>query len=316
MKSAIGKEDVLPNAMVRDVLVANPQSAKSAVVLQQLDERDEPMPGYMMDQIMQGQNIYGAKELLEQNLAAHKTKKCRALTKLMHHYLADTTDRAAATDSIISLLVNDNELSTRCQLVMKYFGLKDSTNTFSTFYNIPVEFDLNTGQEIEYNLYEDFLDLKWQMITDTTLPDSTTIEALFDIEEYYNTAPGVLARNILIGLGELNYEEPVFVPDFNKSATAGLPSWPENNEKQDKLMKLFPNPAGAYFTVEYDLDGYRGKCTLEVFNINGVAMKSIELQHKQNQVVIVTGNYSPGIYVVQIVVNGEIIEAQKLVLIK
>ncbi len=194
--------------------------------------------------------------------------------------------------------------------------MKDSYNAYNTFYNIPVKFDLNTGQEIEYDLYEDFLYLKWQMMTDTTLPDSTAITALFDIEEYYNTTPGVLARNILIGLGELDYEEPVFVPDFNKSATVNLPSGPENNEKQDKLMKLSTDPAGAYFTVEYNLDGYLEKCIIEVFNINGVGMKSIELQHEKDQVVIVTSDYSPGIYVVQMVVNGEIIEAQKLVLIK
>jgi hypothetical protein len=121
---------------------------------------------------------------------------------------------------------------------------------------------------------------------------------------------------MLIGLGELEYEPPIFVPDFNKSASADLPKWPDYAEKQGNLMKLFPNPAGEYFTVEYDLQDYRGKYNLAVLNINGVAMKNIELQQEHDQVVIVTANYTPGIYVVQMVVNGEVIEAQKLVLIK
>lgn len=73
---------------------------------------------------------------------------------------------------------------------------------------------------------------------------------------------------------------------------------------------------GEYFTVEYDLEDYRGKYNLAVLNINGVTMKNIELQQEHDQVVIVTGNYSPGIYIVQMMVNGEIIETQKLVIIK
>lgn len=316
MKSAIVKEEVLPNAMVREVLVANPQSAKSADVLQQLGKRDEPMPGYMMDQIMQGQNIVGAKELLEQNLAGHKTIKDRALKKLMNYYLTDTTDFEASNDTILSLLATDNELSSRYQLIMKYLGMKDSTSAYNTYYSIPTEFDLDDRQETKYELFEDLLGLQWQIMNDTLQPDSLTIEALFDIEQHTHTMPGIYARNILIGLGELDYEEPIFVPDFNKSTTSKLPSWPEDDKVKENLMKLFPNPAGAYFTVEYDLAGYKGKCNLEVFNINGVGIKSIELQHKHDQVVIVTGNYSQGIYVVQLIVNGEIIEAQKLVLIK
>ncbi|MEI6062585.1 MAG: hypothetical protein WCR72_17920, partial [Bacteroidota bacterium] len=57
MKSVVEKENVLNNAMVRDVFVANPQSAKSAELMQKLDERWEPMPDYMKDEIAEGATI-------------------------------------------------------------------------------------------------------------------------------------------------------------------------------------------------------------------------------------------------------------------
>jgi len=315
MKSAITKENVLPNAMLRDVLVANPQSTKSVEVLQKLDERDDPMPAYMMDQIMQGQNYYGHKELLEQKLARHKTKKGISMTKLLHSYLADTTDFAGTNDSITGLLETDNELYSHYQLTMKYLGMRDSANAYSTFYNIPVEFDVNTKQEEEYDLYEDLIDLQWQMMNDTTMPDSLIVDDLLDIEQYYNTVPGIYARNILIGLGELEYDEPIYFPDFTKSTAIKQFDWPQETKNESRL-RLFPNPAGAYFIVEYELIEFEGEIALEVIDLRGIVKEKKNLKGKQNQFMVATNDYNQGIYIVKLLVNGLLIETVKITITK
>ncbi len=63
--------------MIRDVLVANPQSAKSNEVIEQLNERLDPMPAYMMGQIMNGKNTTSAKEDLEARLSNSKAEKSK-----------------------------------------------------------------------------------------------------------------------------------------------------------------------------------------------------------------------------------------------
>ena len=313
MKAAIAKEDVLPSAMVRDVLMANPQSAKSYEVLQALDNRNDTMPGYMLDQIMLGQNVYGAKEVLEQQLARHKTKKGKAVTKLIQHYLADTSNQAAAADSIISLLANDNELSSQYRLALKYLGLQDSAMAYSTFYNISVNYELDGRQEAEYDLYEELLDIKWQMHSDTILPDSAIIQALFDIAEHYNTAPGVNARNILVGLGELEYDEPVYFPDFNKAA----PIWrrSKQNGTTPASLKVFPNPAGHYFIAEFVLQEVIGSNMLVLTNLNGHNLLVIDIRKKQDQIVIPTTGIQPGVYILQLINGSKVKESVKITIV-
>ncbi len=61
VESTIEKETVLPNAMVRDVMVANPHTAKSLVLLEKLDDRFDPMPDYMKAQILAGRSIHNLK---------------------------------------------------------------------------------------------------------------------------------------------------------------------------------------------------------------------------------------------------------------
>nr|NQU93945.1 hypothetical protein [Bacteroidota bacterium] len=47
VESSIEKEEVLPNSMVRDIMVANPHTALSLQLLGKLDDRLDPMPAYM-----------------------------------------------------------------------------------------------------------------------------------------------------------------------------------------------------------------------------------------------------------------------------
>lgn len=61
VEAAILKEDVLPNSMIRDIMVANAHSAKSDELMNTLDNRWDPMPDYMKGQILQGRSIVSLK---------------------------------------------------------------------------------------------------------------------------------------------------------------------------------------------------------------------------------------------------------------
>lgn len=314
LKSAIDKENVLPNAMIRDVLTANPQSAKSPAVLQTINARINPMPENMMDEIMQGATVFGPKELIEQRLALHKTKRDRSLTKLLRHYRSDTLNQAASNDSIIVLLQNQLHPEPHYELAMLYLNRNDSINAFNTLDYINTNFDLTQKQMVVHELYADLLEILWEMKkTNVLLPDSLQINELLDIASYLKTKPGTYALNMLIRSGELLYEEPVYFPPTFKAK----PIWNLNGKKESKkpsFLKIFPNPAASYFTAEYLLQGEVAQACVTLTDIEGNELKKIDLSDKQSQIIVPTNGCSEGTYVLKLIGNGKVIESKKVII--
>jgi len=315
MKSAIGKENVLPNAMIRDVLTANPQSAKSPEVLKTINGRINPMPDYMMDEIMQGATVYGSRELVEQQLVLHKTKRDKSLTKLLRHYRSDTLNQAASTDSIIVLLQSQLYPESQYELAMLYVNRNDSINAFATLENINTNFDLTQKQAVVHALYADLLTIQWEMKkTNALLPDSLQINELFDIASYLKTKPGTYALNMLIRAGELLYEEPVYFPPTFKVK----PIWNLNGKKENKkpsFLMVFPNPAVSYLTAEYLIQEDVTRAFVTLCDMEGKVLKKIDLPNKQSQIIVPTDGCSAGTYVLKLIGNGKVIDSKKVVIV-
>ncbi|PIY30392.1 MAG: hypothetical protein COZ08_13125, partial [Bacteroidetes bacterium CG_4_10_14_3_um_filter_42_6] len=134
--------------------------------------------------------------------------------------------------------------------------------------------------------------------------------SLLDISNNSKTLPGVYAKNILIHEGLIIYDEPVYFPDYFKSVnTSG--NWTKAYKTED-FLKVFPNPAGTYFTVEHNIILYEGECSIIISDIHGKTVSNYNLNSAQNQHVISTNDYPSGLYLVQLFINGVIKETEKL----
>jgi hypothetical protein len=314
MISAIEKEDVLPGAMIRDVLVQNPQAPKSKKVMDALDLRQDSIPDYMMEEIMQGINTYGAKELLELDLGNHIAKRDQAWKNLNLFYKNDTLNIASSIDSLLELHEVDNRLSTRYNLAFMHLCIEDSINTFTVLNDISSEFDLTASEEATHSHYLELFNILWNIKHDTTGLDSLHVQLLFDLADFYQTIPGLYASNLLIKERLLNYDEPVYLADPVKNI-------PVQNKIQEaptdiQYLILFPNPAGNYFIAYYFLNEDQFPGMLTISDINGIKLKVINLKDKQNQIVIPAQDLSAGVYIVSLIGKKHLIDSQKLTIIK
>jgi papain like protease/type IX secretion system substrate protein len=313
MKSAIDKENVLPNVMIREILVANPQSAKTPDVLQMIDSRIDPMPGFMMSEIMGGENILGAKEVLEQNLSFHKSERDKSLTRLERYYLSDTANTSESNDSLIALWYDEPYIASKYNLSFHYIINGDSSNSIYNLDNIPLEFDLVENEENTHQDYEILFNVLEQLHCDSVKLDSNMIQSLLPLSAKL-TRPGIYARNILINDNKLNFAESLYFPDLFKSNK--LINYEMLDVEKELLIKVYPNPAGDYFIIEYNLYEPDGNSIIVISDINGKKIKSFKLKDEHNQLIISTEDFKSGTYLIHLLVNDKNMEAQKIIIAK
>ncbi|MBW6460642.1 MAG: S8 family serine peptidase [Bacteroidales bacterium] len=318
MKSAVLKEDVLSNAMIRDILVENPQSAKSADIMQLLDERVNPMPQYMKDQVEQGKFTTGNKENLEAKRSFYLVEMERAFNNLSRYYLSDSAV-TYRMDSLAALFGELNTLENRYRSVFIHLENGDTTLANNTLNGIPNAFALTVEQSNTHQKYEDLLNILIGLsVSNGTVMnlDSARIAGLLDT--YDNTTlPGIYARNMLVTAGYLAYQEPYLFPDNLKTMVVK----PVSTDHPSHSVRLiaFPNPAAYYTIIGFyasNEDNWReGKSgvTIHVRDVRGIRLRMLTSDTWQDQLVLDVRNLKPGMYFIELLINGKRKATAKLI---
>jgi len=315
MTQAIYKENVLPNAMIRDILSANPQSAKSSEILEAVDDRYDPMPDYMMAEIMQGKDLIGALESLESKMSYWEQYRTRAVNRLIREYLTDSTitDRE---DSLISLFQNESDLQSKYRLAFTYWENKQEEQAMNALSAIPSDFELSSLEQDIHQGYLDYFDIL-QMMRDSSLNarqlDSVTVESLKTIMNSNLPLVSAFARGLLVKGRYIDFTETVSFPSEVKSYPSYYYLDPKETDfPEDEHLVLFPNPSGDFVVAYFNTIDQGQKGTIIIDDIQGKRLAVLPLNSEQNQLVINLADYPNGIYFVSLIINNKLIESKKL----
>jgi len=316
MVSTVEKEDVIPSAMVTDILSANPQAAKSDHVMNAVDNRVDQLDEEQLYDINEGLFITGAKESLESKLTFYKSERSQALNNIIRYWLNDTLT-FSNVDSIIQILDQENQLWAKYDLAFGYLMNNDTSSTRYTLNEIPTSFDLNFDQVTEYQEYMDLFNLliqiKHQGKTVMEI-DSIQKETLYNILDNSKGRVNAYIRNILQITDTLKYSEPYILPDLeNKSSMVRIK--PERKKYEKNLFKLYPNPASDYVIIEYQLKGTPRKGQILMYNSEGQLVKTMILNDTHDYLVISLKDLKSGTYFYRLVIDDKSVETKKLSII-
>ena len=84
----------------------------------------------------------------------------------------------------------------------------------------------------------------------------------------------------------------------------------------NELSLAYPNPAGTYTRIDYELSGSAKEANIKIYNILGSEIRKIELANRQGTVSIDTDSMTEGMYLYSLVVNGKTISTKKFIVKK
>ncbi|MFH1120432.1 MAG: T9SS type A sorting domain-containing protein [Bacteroidota bacterium] len=309
LKSSINREELLNNAMIRDVMVANPHSAKSETLMQELDMRLEPMPDYMKDEILEGVFVLSAKELMEAKRDMEMHFYNYGFNRLLSASLTDTIP--VPSDTLIALLNADGSARSLMQQAWILFEAGDTISALNRMETIPTGITLNEQELAE--LTEQHMLMQW--LSEAPVLDSINLETLSNFVESSSSNVSAAARSILIANNLLEYNEPYLVPDLTKSADISKPK-PGSVRNQTQMIRVFPNPGKDYVTIEYNLGDNYPSGSYEVADQSGRTVKRGNLGRKTDQVVLDTFDLTPGNYYISLISASTNIASARFVISK
>jgi len=293
--------------MIRDIMVANPHSAKSETILQELDMRLNPMPEYMKDEILEGLFLLSDKELLEARRDMSLSLYQYGFSRLLSSSLTDTL--AFPVDTLMALLSADGSPASLLKQAWMLLETGDTISALNHMASIATEVNLPVTEISEIEQQQVFM----QWLASNPLMDTTSLGPLSIFIQSHSSVVSSAARGLLIANGLLDYNEPYLTPYLTKSSE--IKNSVKKSVKPTKsLLKVFPNPADDFITIEYNVNIDNAKVIIELSDELGRKVYSQQLVRQLDAIILDTRHYKSGSYFVSLVFDNKIVNSSKFII--
>lgn len=310
-------EDILPHAMLYQVLIANPDVSTSPEFTEFLYTESQ-LPVYMIQSLEAMQDTVTPRTVIEQNLSASSKQRTYAAKAIIRFYQNDSLGNA---DSVKYYLKNLSTFNSYCQLAEVYFQEGNTTQSTAYYDSLETQFELTSTQQNEVTQFRALNAIRFGLQGEGRGIDSLTIGEVNQLHNIADTSylmAGAIARAML-----RRYQDPYLPevtlpnPNFTKRSRAFVP-WPfeENINAETAIIadetRFYPNPTQGDLFAEITLKAQNGLLTF--VDAQGKVVYEKEIQKGTHKITIPTQQWAKGMYFGKVTVAGKIVFEDKVAL--
>lgn len=294
LKMAADKTEVLPESVLFEILSANPDELRKETLIEYLENKEQPLPEYMISILKQLAGGITYKTVLKQDMAKYEAEKVKAANDLIRSSLNDSY---LDLDYLRNWYDNLNNLNADYEIVASYLTEKNYSAASAMLDVIPAVRNL-TGNELdEFNEYKGLILWQIQLIQhgeDITSIDDTSFEMLLETAENGSSRASMMARALLeYGHGY----------HFEKCLPGAVVASLKNSKMNEAMIEngisiaANPNPASSWVAFEYELPFNASKGEILVTDMHGRTIVSFKVTGNVGQQLWDTRQIEKGIYI-------------------
>jgi len=290
------RTDVFPDDILLEILSANPDELKEDTLLLYLEQKDDPLPQYMIDILYQVTNNVSYKTILKRELAEYHAGKTQAaqdiIRSIIHDSVVNVSDYRNWLDNLGGIQADK-------QIISTYLSEGDTSSAISLLNIIPSLYELE-GEELDaFNDYKNliFMQIVWRQQNRNIFQlDSTEINTLIAYADSSTGSAKAISRNILSYTQDNHYCECMHFNDSTELKIRNTSIIGSLNAAYGPKVTVKPNPAHTWTAFDYILQGEKPTGYIKIINASGKIIEQFSISGKQGQYVWDTRNVKPGLY--------------------
>lgn len=294
LKATADRTDVLPESVIFEIMAANPDELKKEELIKYLEDKNNPLPEYMIDILNQVAMGSTYKTALKRQMAHYSQEKTRAAHNMIRSLLNDSV---SDNDELRNWLDNIGGKRADEQIIATYMSEGNFANALSLAGMMPALYNYSVNDMAEHTYYTEMLNLQislaQQQRTIADL-DSTEVANLVFIAENSGGTAGTQAKGIL------EYSYGYIYCNCIDTDESGLKSSERFNAALlDKIsgieITVRPNPAKEWAVFDYSLPNDDSQGVIKIRDASGKEITSIPISGKQGQHIWDTRMLKPGV---------------------
>jgi hypothetical protein len=310
---ALVDQPAVPDSVKMEVYAANPDATSVGGFLSWAEaDAFQPMDVEDMAAIAATWNTPTARTIMERQLAQRHSALTRSAHRLLHYLRTDT----AAPDSARWVWQQLRTNAARYAEAGLLMSVGNHAEALAVVQAMPQERRMSDREEAERGRMLTYIGVLQSAAEDDRGPydlTSTEVEALKEMVGEHYDRPAVWASNLLCAAYG-HCRAPYTGGSGGDPKQLVLPQEGSVSLPASSTLRLYPNPANGWVTMNYYLPGHAGVVNLVVRDASGRILVQLNAGGEQGQRVWDTRQVAPGIYAVELRREGRIEGIERLVI--